>query len=414
LALVVAESGQETVLLCSGAIAASAAGADALAASGAACVGVGTRVFLGGAEARVTHVLAGGIGLKLVLPPAKCVCGAHWGDASDALSPSSSSSPSQPIPAGTALFRVPAAVDACSASSDALPGTSITVTNPIVMGPPPATTLALQSGIDSNATCESFGLSLLGVPASRRSALQPLAGFHVGCDLPALLVSHRAAAPALLPGERLGGCLSGVLDAAASRHLRDIMRLIPQAAAPSIEASSSSSPAPGTAALAMDVRSRHAAAAISVGASYTARCTGFPPPGSLCKDPEAVAAGLVCAYGQGSACRACPSAALCPGGFVALPTRGWWNDESSRLQMLVRCAEPSTTRCLGWSDATGSAECGVGFEGYACGECSSGFFPDEVDGCVACPQGQPIELLICNAGIFKDRGQPLPVSHETK
>ena len=386
--LVVAQSGQTMALLCSGAISVAVGGGNATSAPGASCVGVGTRVFLGGGEASVTHVLAGGIGVLVTLPPSRCACGGNW---------STSNLNRRWLPPGAALFRV------SSACSEALAATSLTVINPIVMDPPPEHTVHIASSShddddDKTAStsssshflpCEAFALSQAHLPDTGWTA----GGFAVGCDLPALLVSHRAAAPHLRPGQRLGGCVSGVLDAEADRQGEEgTMRFIPQgAAAASVVAEAILN---SSADLGVGIDLVSAAMSAPVGASYTSRCVGFPPPGALCKDMEAVSAGLVCAYGQGAECTACPSGALCPGGYVALPVAGWWNEPSVLLESLVRCEEPSTARCVGWSDVSGSSECGVGFQGYACSECSEGYFPDEIDGCLLCPQGQQLELLL--------------------
>jgi hypothetical protein len=121
---------------------------------------------------------------------------------------------------------------------------------------------------------------------------------------------------------------------------------------------------------------------------------GFPPPGPLCVEKDAVRQGLVCAFGSGDQCRACPRGAMCPGGYFALPLEGYWTADLSKTEAIVKCAEPAEVRCLGWSDAEGKVLCGEGFTGPVCGLCSQGWYPHPSDGCVKCPEGNAVELLL--------------------
>ncbi|KAA0147513.1 hypothetical protein FNF31_07574 [Cafeteria roenbergensis] len=138
----------------------------------------------------------------------------------------------------------------------------------------------------------------------------------------------------------------------------------------------------------------------AAGLSFTAACVGYPAPGALCMDADAVRGGLVCAFGAGDECAACPRGAMCPGGFAALPLPGYWTDDASSSRAIVHCSTPSESRCQGWSQTKAAALCGEGFTGHACGTCSVGFRPDAVDGCVACPEGSPLELLLLPVAVY--------------
>ena len=118
------------------------------------------------------------------------------------------------------------------------------------------------------------------------------------------------------------------------------------------------------------------------GIEYVEQCVGFPQPGGLCSDTEAVQAGLVCAFGAGDRCRACPFGAVCPGGFKAQPLPGYWT-EAVDTGVVLRCQPPAEERCLGWDEGTELAVCGTGFlQGSSgCSRCEGGRYPESDGSC---------------------------------
>ena len=118
------------------------------------------------------------------------------------------------------------------------------------------------------------------------------------------------------------------------------------------------------------------------GVQYISFCTGYEY-GANCLLPESA---HTCAFGAGSDCKPCPDNALCPGGFQAWPLRGYWTPDD-RSGNILRCPEPATSRCLGWSDNAEQVQCGQGYDEATplCGACTSGYYSQ--DGrCLPCDQ----------------------------
>ncbi len=81
-------------------------------------------------------------------------------------------------------------------------------------------------------------------------------------------------------------------------------------------------------------------------------------------------------FGRGTACKACPEHATCPGGFRLWPDPGYWTPTEAS-SVLEACRPPEA--CLGGR----TSSCAPGYEGTLCGECAAGFFKDR-DRCVQC------------------------------
>jgi hypothetical protein len=108
------------------------------------------------------------------------------------------------------------------------------------------------------------------------------------------------------------------------------------------------------------------------------------PPAGLYTDPSSGSCtnasdplSFTCAFGAGSGCTACPTGALCPGGYRLWPRAGYWVPADT-TRTVVPCDPPnSMQRCMGWSVAAGATVCGPGFRqgSYRCNACASGYFP---------------------------------------
>jgi len=131
------------------------------------------------------------------------------------------------------------------------------------------------------------------------------------------------------------------------------------------------------------------------GIEYVEQCVGYPEPGSLCADREAVRAGLVCAYGTGDECRGCPAGAACPGGYKAHPLPGYWSQEEDS-DLVLRCDAPAEERCLGWDAELEQSLCGAGYRqgSTACSRCEDGRYPESDGSCQLCPSSPSIWLLL--------------------
>ena len=138
-----------------------------------------------------------------------------------------------------------------------------------------------------------------------------------------------------------------------------------------------------------------AAIVLRGGIEYVEQCVGFPQPGALCADREAVEAGLVCAFGAGDACRSCPAGAVCPGGFKAHPLPGFWT-ESEDSGLVLRCEPPAEERCLGWDEQEDVAVCGEGFRqgSTGCSRCEDRRYPESDGSCQLCPDSPSAWLLL--------------------
>lgn len=121
-------------------------------------------------------------------------------------------------------------------------------------------------------------------------------------------------------------------------------------------------------------------------------CLGFTNPllRGVCgnvSDPRS----LECAWGDaasGFGCRKCPAGALCIGGRLLRPRRGYYvaSELSTRVE---RCAAPADSRCLGWDARLSTTACGVGYRrgSPGCGACAPGYYPARDSVCTECPAG---------------------------
>ena len=93
-----------------------------------------------------------------------------------------------------------------------------------------------------------------------------------------------------------------------------------------------------------------------------------------------------CAFGEGDDCQRCPTGALCPGGYRAIPQPGYYVSSLNRLPVL-RCPAPAEERCTGWNATLGAVQCGVGYRpgSYRCLSCARGYFTALDGGCDVCP-----------------------------
>lgn len=74
-------------------------------------------------------------------------------------------------------------------------------------------------------------------------------------------------------------------------------------------------------------------------------------------------------YGSGLECKTCPTGGVCPGGYRLWPKSGYWV-KSEFSKTVSRCAAPADERCIGGR----FSECGAGYTGEICGECSDDYF----------------------------------------
>ncbi|KAA0147514.1 hypothetical protein FNF31_07574 [Cafeteria roenbergensis] len=393
-----ASGSREVLLVCAGAAAVVSRGVDPTQVAAARCLGAGVRVFVGTAEAEVLEVVGSGVAARVMLPSLRCACAG--GSAADA-SASATTNASLP-PAGTALVQAPAFASvpgsSGSAANDAGCGSRpLVVVNPALMLPGDA-----EAGVVATGRSAGAGgcLSTPGSAATGAGAGAGAAPLIVTCDAAAMAASHAALAPQLVAGARLGGCVAGASGIGADAAAR-VTQLLQGSRRMRMEASADAGSASAVGLVASTASRRSTVTALSAaGLSFTAACVGYPAPGALCMDADAVRGGLVCAFGAGDECAACPRGAMCPGGFAALPLPGYWTDDASSSRAIVHCSTPSESRCQGWSQTKAAALCGEGFTGHACGTCSVGFRPDAVDGCVACPEGSPLELLLLPVAVY--------------
>jgi len=122
---------------------------------------------------------------------------------------------------------------------------------------------------------------------------------------------------------------------------------------------------------------------------------GYPEPGALCADRDAVRAGLVCAFGVGDGCRPCPAGAACPGGARAHPLPGYWTQSEASGQV-IRCEPPAEGRCMGWDEEIETSLCGEGYRqgSSGCSRCEDGRYPESDGSCQLCPSAPSAWLLI--------------------
>ena len=102
------------------------------------------------------------------------------------------------------------------------------------------------------------------------------------CSSEAFMAEWRTALQVHGAGSRLGGCL--LLAPSAESDETSPSTTIQARSSPHVLASA---------------ETNTVALALRGGIEYVDRCVGFPQPGGLCSDREAVRAGLVCAFGAG-------------------------------------------------------------------------------------------------------------------
>jgi hypothetical protein len=147
----------------------------------------------------------------------------------------------------------------------------------------------------------------------------------------------------------------------------------------------------------------------SGGLYYTSKCSaaGFTDwETGACSNTSDPAFGG-CAFGAGSDCTLCPridgqAAAICPGGFRAIPLPGFYTPAESS-GMITKCAAPSTGRCAGWNASTSAVQCGDGYAPYSAGclACAPRFYTSFSDGaCVPCPSAGPLGPMLQAILIF--------------
>ena len=118
-------------------------------------------------------------------------------------------------------------------------------------------------------------------------------------------------------------------------------------------------------------------------------CTGYTEPGSACLQPDAG-----CAFGSGALCQACVPGTICPGGFRQWAPAGYWTPHEAWSSPPLRCAEPSTRRCVGHDRVLKQTACGTGYlqGSVACSACAAGWYMTAAGLCAACPTGQSVYI----------------------
>jgi len=377
---------REVTLVCATAAALFARGINPRAIPAARCMGRGTRVFVGGAEAPVLSVLGGGLAATVTMPPLTCGCG--LGANASSLS----------LPAGSSLVEVaglPTNGDGGISGCGARPLTIVNL--PMMRAPSTMTATRPDRPILNGSRCDGIvAKSVLAAPDST---------IIVACDAAAVAASHAAVASTIALGSRLGGCATGSVG---------VSDLISERIGPLLQTSRrltgrSAAAPPALAVVSLSPSGRATASAPAPwGVGFTVTCAGFPSTPALCMDPDAVLGGLQCAFGEGDACRACPRGALCPGGFSSLPLPGFWTADISSGRM-ARCGAPAELRCPGWLPGAGVVKslCGVGFTGPACGLCEPGYFPESAAGCESCPDGSALQLVLIPLAVYAGVGAGL-------
>jgi len=110
-----------------------------------------------------------------------------------------------------------------------------------------------------------------------------------------------------------------------------------------------------------------------------------------------------CAFGAGGECSPCPRvggkpAAMCPGGFRAIPLPGFYTPSESS-GAVSKCAAPAEQRCTGWNATVGAVSCGAGYRPFSpgCLACAPGFYYDTGDtsgSCRVCPSAGPMGPML--------------------
>ena len=111
------------------------------------------------------------------------------------------------------------------------------------------------------------------------------------------------------------------------------------------------------------------------GIYYTQHCLGY-------RDPTTDTGWMVeetadsFAYSRPPRCQTCPEGCLCPGGDRCRAAPGYFSDSEALgegfgevTKLPRKCAAPSLSRCVGWSDVSGTTACGAGYAGVGCGHC---------------------------------------------
>lgn len=139
----------------------------------------------------------------------------------------------------------------------------------------------------------------------------------------------------------------------------------------------------------------------SLGLVYAFACPGYTSPhldGACTNTSHPLFPN--CAFGEGAACRRCPANAVCPGGSRMWPAKPGFFVEAESTGVLLRCAAPSTARCIEFDVASGAMRCGDAYAqgSWGCLTCAAGSYPKSDGGCAACPQGRGYTLLAQELG----------------
>eukprot|EP01006_Ploeotia_vitrea_P055683 TRINITY_DN68023_c0_g2_i3.p1 TRINITY_DN68023_c0_g2~~TRINITY_DN68023_c0_g2_i3.p1 ORF type:complete len:1569 (+),score=598.02 TRINITY_DN68023_c0_g2_i3:697-4707(+) len=96
-------------------------------------------------------------------------------------------------------------------------------------------------------------------------------------------------------------------------------------------------------------------------------------------------------WGAGLDCLPCPEGAICPGGYRIWPLPGYWiPTETSPPSRLVKCEVPFLARCSGGR----SSECGTGYTGEFCSDCSVDHFKVAGFLCKSCRSDDVQRMLL--------------------
>jgi len=139
------------------------------------------------------------------------------------------------------------------------------------------------------------------------------------------------------------------------------------------------------------------ARAVDAGFTFYEPCTGGAPSSTsaTCVNPQDPGFSQ-CAYGAGSNCAACPTGAMCPGGYRTMPLPGYWTSASD-ASVVLRCADVATARCPGYNATFGHGTCAPGYDSrtIACAGCQAGYYDNAASqACETCAsRSQPADAL---------------------
>lgn len=250
--------------------------------------------------------------------------------------------------------------------------------------------------VNANGTMAEVALPLLCTSASTSGASA------TGCGRQSLTITSRLAAPSALQHELTAVNMScppfcpGAFEGA--------FPFLGLAAANGASADSTTPQLarwPVGAAAASDLPEVVQWSGSALGLVYAFACPGYTSPhlDSACTNASHPLFAN-CAFGEGAACRRCPANAICPGGSRMWPSRPGFFVEAESTGVLLRCAPPSTTRCIEFDVAAGAMRCGEAYAqgSWGCLTCAAGSYPQSDGGCAPCPKGQGYALLARELG----------------